>query len=800
MDASDCIPEALAPHHIDYLKAKSEDFGGDTLAQHTWHVLRRLSDQYRLRPQLAAQLGDERLWHRLYWACFLHDFGKAAVGFQERLKNPKLTNQWSEGRHRHEVLSLAFLDWLFPLGHIDRLPVICIVISHHKDAEVVLGHYGFGEPSPDESARARFLISQISSVTADDLWRWLDEFGERWQQALGLPLLEPIQLANRESFGVDAIYRALSEFNRHDVRVTDGEMTSDDVMRDMHYRGLILTADHSASAGATRFPDMGLNTELAIALLKNRTPRSHQQVAMTIGEGSALMIAPTGSGKTEAALCWAARQMEHRPSARLFYTLPYQASMNAMATRLSEKLFGIPFEDLQHNQQVTIQHSRATLKFYQDMMEADSGTHVRAAAQQAKARKNLTQLNYFPIQVFSPYQMLKAAYRLKGYETLLVDYTDALFIFDEIHAYEAARLAKIITTIRWLKEQYGARFLVMTATLSPPLRQALKDALGACGEIVAAAADFASSQRHTVHIHDGDLLNHLTEVVENYKRGDSVLVCCNQVARAQDAYRFLREHVDHIMLLHGRFNGKDRVEKERILQATVGVETKDRKPYIIVATQVVEVSLNIDLDTLYTDPAPLEALLQRFGRVNRGRGEGAPLCPVHVFREPMGEKASKPYDYALVVESLTVLERYCQHRPIDEALVTEMLGAIYQGAIADQWWKTYKTASQEFQTHVLDVMKPYHSADMQMFIDFYKAFDGTQVLPTACEDEYYDTLEKGDYLGAMQYLVNVSWGQFHQIPQHSEPDKLGIVHVDVPYSVEWGLDLKAVLARKDDEV
>src|SRR5688500_12322659 len=103
------------------VQAKSPEMGGESLGQHTWAVVGRLPDQVRLRPQLPVILGD-RIWHRLYWGCFLHDFGKAAVGFQERLRG--IDNMWKQHRHRHEALSLAFVDWFFPKGHADREWVI----------------------------------------------------------------------------------------------------------------------------------------------------------------------------------------------------------------------------------------------------------------------------------------------------------------------------------------------------------------------------------------------------------------------------------------------------------------------------------------------------------------------------------------------------------------------------------------------------------------------------------------------------------------------------------------------------
>lgn len=632
------------------------------------------------------------------------------------------------------------------------------------------------------------------------LWRWLAECGIAWAEHLRIALSEippllDVEQALKTNLKV-SIFKVLRDLSQWSKKLSVSEQRIASL-----YRGLILTADHAASAGAPAFPQLHLTLDIAARPLKGvKNWRSHQHNAAQAGRGSMLLIAPTGSGKTEAALLWAARQIEHQPASRLFYTLPYQASMNAMEKRLRERCF-------QGDTPVTIQHSRATLKFYQDMMEADSGLNPKQAARQAKARKNLAELNYYPVQVFSPYQMLKAAYSLKGYEALLVDYTGGLFIFDEIHAYDPKRLALIITMMGWLARNYQARFLVMTATMPPMIRDALKAALSLADDDVIAAGDevFRASQRHEVHIVDGDLQDAL-DTIEQAGRKQKVLVCCNQVARAQEVYQRLKDEYgftrDDMMLLHGRFNGRDRSRKENALEQAVGVGASQR-PYIVVATQVVEVSLNIDLDTIYTEPAPLEALIQRFGRVNRGRGEKAPLCPVHVFRQPMGEKESKPYDFPLVQAGLEVLEQYCGGgRPIDEALVTTMLRTIYEReAIAGEWWKEYRRSERMFR-EVLDRMKPYQSADPGTFQAFYRLFDGRQIVPWDWVDLYQDALEANGFLEASQYLVNVTEGQYRQMQGAGRVrgcDDYGIGHVEVPYSEEWGLDIAGALSARDED-
>ncbi|MCK6579479.1 MAG: CRISPR-associated helicase Cas3' [Anaerolineae bacterium] len=806
------IPPELNPDFIDGIKAKSRDMGGDTLAQHTWAVLARLADQRRLRPHLAEQFGDPRLWLRLYWGCFLHDFGKAAAGFQERLQDDPPPNDWSEGRHRHEVLSLAFVDWMFPRDHPDRLPIIGVIAAHHKDLNGengILPRYGAIRYDDRQRARLQFLIDQLDSPTIDGLWRWLTEFGNAWAAALGFGGAESIQPARR-AVNTQSIMGALDDLVDYaqDQRGTAVSIT---------LRGLILTADHAASANTDPFPNMPLNEAVAAKPTQGFTLRRHQTAARETAAGSHLLIAPTGSGKTEAALLWAARQMALYPSARLFYTLPYQASMNAMADRLWTRYFrrgdsAADFSDETVNRAVMIQHSRATLHLYQQMMTADSGAAPRAVADLARRQRDRARLNFYPLQVFSPYQMLKAAFSLKGYEALLLDYTGGLFIFDEIHAYDPERLALILEMMRWLRVTFGARFFVMTATLPPHLQARLMDALGigADSALTADSATFAESQRHIVRLLEGALTDDaaLVRMLADYHQGKTVLVCCNQVQRALALYDALRAHVEpeRILLLHSRFNGGDRADKERrLLEAfhlRPGWQARGgRPPCIVVATQVIEVSLDVDFDTIYTEPAPLEALIQRFGRVNRARADHA-LVDVHVMRQPVEGGDVLPYDEALVRRSLGTLEQRCADRPIDEGQVSAMLGEIYQGDLLADWDRRFEGKTRDLR-RILQAMRPFQSADEATFQQFYQMFDGVQVLPLENENDFLDAWENRGFLDASRFLVNISWRQYAMLRSRGRLMGTGerddIPRADVPYDPERGLDLYHEAVEDSDE-
>ncbi len=787
------------PTWMDGWLAKSLDKSAgpepESLALHTWLVLSRLGDQHRLRPHLPDRLGEPRLWHRMFWACFLHDFGKAASGFQQVLRGE--SPRWPQ---RHEVLSLAFVDWLFPPGHADREWIVAAIAAHHKEPCELYEQYLADTDAAGDALAA--LGHEIDDQTLVALWRWLDACPRPWAEALGMgeavefPPLLPLDEA-RQVFGVPAIRRPLEEFDAYALNLEHAHQITGGVLGGILLRGLIFTADHSASAHAAHFPDLPLTRQRALGRLAEADLRDHQRDAEHVGRGSTILVAPTGSGKTEAALLWAARQaaLDAHPPPRLFYALPYQASMNAMYKRLADHF---PPEV------VGLQHGRAMQSLYYDLLSQDDTT-PQGAAEQARLKREWADLGFHPVRVFSPYQMLKAAYSLKGFEQWLTDYHGGLFIFDEIHAYEPKRLALIVELIRWLAAHFDARFLIMTATLPPPVEAVIRGALPGCAEVYASGAMFHASRRHLLHLLEGELLSHkgLSAIVAQVEAGKSVLVCLNTVQRAMDVYRCLGELLPEmaaqrgIILVHGRFNGEDRKHKEERIQKYTGVRSTERRPTLVVATQVVEVSLDIDLDTLYTDPAPLEALVQRFGRVNRGRPPGGPLADVHVFREPAdGQRVYRPSFVAASLEALESIDG----QAVDEAQVSKLLRQVYAGENGKWWRGEYGRAARDFRG-ILGAIRPFRSADGALAEQFYRLFDGIEVLPAGLRDEYDRRRRENGILGASSLFVPISYGQYQSLyrvgrawPYPDDRKPLYYI-VDAEYSPELGLDLKGARER-----
>ncbi len=758
---------------------------GETLAEHTWEILSRLAELARLRPGLPDEISRPNLWHLLFWTAFLHDWGKAAHSFQAVLRGK--TRRWP---HRHEVLSLAFVDWVSTDWEEEEVIWLAASIaSHHKDLAEIESLYPTDLDEEDDPFVG--LVQELDETTVYGLWRWLTEIAPAWVAELGmdrfgvsLPHPPPGDEATAHvlEYGASITSRWLDRC----LRLVDDLSWDPDTPRRLMgilLRGYLVQADHTASAHAGTFKPAPIvrQSVLAAADIGMEQLYEHQRRAAST-EGSALLVAPTGSGKTEAALLWAARQAESRGEIpRLFYTLPYQASMNAMYDRLHRSFAG----------HVGLLHGRAMLALYRRYM--DQGYTPQESTRLARTTRDLVRLYVPPIQVFSPYQMLKAAYQLKGYETMWANYAQAAFIFDEIHAYEPKRLALILETVAYLREHLGARFLVMSATLPAPVRQRVAQALGDPIRISAAPSLFQMFTRHQVRILPGELLDDhgLDAIVETFQAGRSVLVTCNTVARAQAAHQALIDRLPQtrpgdIILIHGRFNARDRLVKEQgILEATA-LHQHPKRPVLVVSTQVVEVSLNIDLDTIFTDPAPLEALVQRFGRVNRGRR--MPIAPVHIFEQP--DDGQHIYDPAMVQAALDILTREAAGRSLNEGLVQTWLDETYTGDVLLQWEQQYAQAAGEFRRISLDQLHPFRS-DPALEDAFYKLFDGLEVLPQGLVDAYEAHLEDDDPLAASQLLVPISWGRYHALANEGRirPAGDGLPPiVEAYYDSEIGLD------------
>lgn len=745
---------------------------GESLSEHTRRVLRTL-DQWRDRLSFLPELCNApELWDRVGLSLLLHDLGKCAQGFQQMVRSNSERFQ-----HRHEVLSCAVLPRLVDPGSSDFAWICAGVLSHHKDQSRISELY----PAADSQLDLEDALIQLAASVQDSFEDEVAEYYDHYLRPQVKNRFKAPTLMNKPQSATlaSAIRTSLDAYSQLCSRLHNLTADHPENLQAIFLRGLVKACDHAGSAHVdlSKQPLCSVD-DLRVRLCFQIRDLFHHQVEASKTNSHAVLIAPTGSGKTEAALMWAAANNRFK-ECPVFYVLPYQASLNAMRKRLGE-VFG--------DEYIVLQHSHAVEALYR--LQLDKGYTQSAAEGSAKRERQLGVLHTRPVRLLTPYQLLKAPFQLPGHEAVATDMLGGRFVFDEIHTYEPHRFGLMLALFKHLASRFDSRFFFMSATMPGVLRGMLRDALADLAEIEADPPTIERFRRHRLHLLDCSLVS--AEVVEGalaaYRRGESVLIVATTVARAQELEEKLSARAK-VTVVHGKFCARDRYIKENAIGEYVGrnLSQNQRKPIVVIATQVVEVSLDLDFDLLFSDPAPLEALIQRFGRVNRGMRFSE--LPVNVCtRVPEGCPVYAREMIAATMHALASLEAQI----LDDGILQQLLDNIYSGATADWWEQRVRNGLVSFDRDVLSSWRAFNSkAELEEM--FEAMFEGEEVLPVPMVKEYESLVEDQPF-EAPSLLVPVSRGQFHMLQRQGRIHKLttggrNVLVADVPYSAERGLEL-----------
>jgi len=352
---------------------------------------------------------------------------------------------------------------------------------------------------------------------------------------------------------------------------------------------------------------------------------------------------PMGSGKTEAALAVADIILRERGGAGLYYALPTQATANQMFGRVDDFLYRNPGVD---RTELHLIHAHAALQpAYQELRAAsvDGGEGDVVASDWFSGHKRGL---LSPFAVGTVDQALMAALRSKHHFVRLFALAGKVVVIDEVHAYDTYTSALLENLLRWLAP-LGCTVILLSATLPPSKRQALARAwrpearflvpprypciigLGADGEAQVHGVEGIRQQPYRLEplrIAKEQRWEAIAErIAAGIEQGGCAACILNTVGEAQALFRRLRRDpalADAVLLLfHARFPLGQRLEIEALLEAHFGKPDKvgDRRPRraVVVATQVLEQSLDVDFDLMVSDIAPIDLLLQRAGRLHR---------------------------------------------------------------------------------------------------------------------------------------------------------------------------------------
>jgi CRISPR-associated endonuclease/helicase Cas3 len=710
-------------------KDKKSDASARTLQEHIDDCLLIYEFLKKSFPKAAEISGlDDQFWDILRICIVCHDLGKSHKEFQNVLAG--LPDKWD--KQRHELFSLPFVDALQGIDS-DLMKIMRLVVAgHHKDFEQLQNKYANSYEQRDEN------LELLQGLDEDDIEDFVTAFSKNVDMKGALQLLQhyqlPVNAINPKSImgmirGYNAKPRKMLEANYFKLLLLFGGLK---------------WCDHMGSALVDK---LYFVENQDFIFLKNQQTKlisqgfdfyEHQKECAK-REGNLILTAPTGSGKTESAFLWLQNQMHQSEQGRVFYILPFTASINAMYERLSEAI---------SKEKVGMLHGKLNfyLNDYFDDLQYDLNTK-KASIKEIKANyKNIIT----PIKICTPFQLLKHLFGIKGYEQGIFEMSGCYLVFDEIHAYSPDVFAQIKVLLEFTTNYLQAKVMIMTATMPRFLQDEIEKSIGKPPIVKANQTLYDSFKRHKVVLKEGLLSENLDQITTLLQQGKKVLVVCNTVRSSQTAFLELRNNVaeDEAILLHGSFTGKDRSAKEKVLLS--------EKIKLLVGTQAIEVSLDIDYDIIFTEPAPIDALIQRFGRVNRRRKKG--ICDCVVFKKA-NETDSYIYNSEIVSKTLQALDQIIIENQgvIDESLLQKAIDFVY-----DIWNEDDKKefdTKYKFLKDALDLLSPMlkdrHGEDA-----FYKQFDGIKILPQSYKSEFEQNLDKFDFISAESLKVQIRKGRY----------------------------------------
>ena len=367
----------------------------------------------------------------------------------------------------------------------------------------------------------------------------------------------------------------------------------------------------------------------------------------------------TGAGKTEAALMLAHRLMAGGQVDGFFIALPTMATANAMYGRIAQtylRLFADPTSlVLATGQRRLVEEFAATVlpagAEEHDPRQRDESASARCTAWLADHNKRAL---LSPAGVGTIDQALLAVLHSKHQSLRLLGLMRKLLVVDEVHACDTY-MQGVLEVLLEFHARAGGSVILLSATLPQRMKQALLAAFARGLQVpapraVATAYPLATSW----HAQDGGVLTEdavatradvqrrvavrcssdLTEVEIAIQHalaaGQCVCWVRNTVADAVAAFDRFRAQLPsgHALLFHARFTLHDRLAMEEQVLANFGKHSTpaQRAGRLLIATQVVEQSLDLDFDLLVTDLAPIDRVIQRAGRLRRHRrtADGTP--------------------------------------------------------------------------------------------------------------------------------------------------------------------------------
>jgi len=687
------------------LELKNGEKYFQTLEGHTKDALKILKTYIQRNYNVITQfcerwkLNKEKFLRNLFLTVYLHDIGKLTKEFQRNIRQNRRSQKYPHAYYGFFLLHDSFTDTILDI------PIeLAAILGHHTQL------YNQLYSDDNQFEKPSFLKDEIKEFVSNSVKTYkelgFDEFFKFDGFTLsGIPEFSWNKLRKIRKRFICRIEEHLKK-NKNWERVKSifsylfAILQTCDDYASAHFSKFIESYDgnkevfDSVLENAYEYiPVLNIDDPIK-AVLGDKEPYEFQKDLLNTPKFVTL-FAPCGRGKTEAALLWAINALKEHKRNKIVFAMPTQTTSNAMYDRfINDFNFG--------RESVGLYHGRSFIKLRDELIkEREEEFDEEKDVEEIRSETFMGNIFFKPITITTIDHLIYSF--VKGFsqaDFALGNLQNAVIIFDEVHYYEKLTLEHLLTLFKFLKKM-DIPHLLMSGTLPDFMLKELRDYVHIIDE------EGLNFKPFKIELHEYTLVENtvIDEIIENYKKGLTQFIILNTVERAKEFYSRLKRKLcnqSNIMLYHSQFTYNDRIKKESEIYHKI-----KQKPFILVATQVIEISLDISCDIMYSELAPPDALGQRAGRLNR-KGENWKNEVEHKLKIYLPEN-NLPYNEGLIDKSHAVVENY--QKPLSYKEIKELCDFVYKEyeletpsnfltffkkcAVFGEHWKNIATESEE---------------------------------------------------------------------------------------------------------
>jgi len=619
-----------------HVKNQNEFF--QTLKGHTIDSLKILKAYIENHFEIITQfckrwdLDEELFLKNLFISIYLHDIGKLTEQFQSNISQGK-----SSQKYPHAYYSFFLLNSIEYAQLLDIPIEKLAVLGHHTQLHSAIydNDENFGKPKLLNKDISKFIENSISTYKEMNFEKYfkfdglnINERDIKFKSIRARRLLKKT-IKNVPKFDQKVRLKSIFAYFFSILQLCDDYSSANFSKFIESYNGDIKLFDSVIENPKDYVPKLNIENPIK-AVLGDHDPHDFQSELFEKSPKFSVLFAPCGRGKTEASLLWALNSMENYDRNKIVFALPTQVTSNAMWERLC-KMFGKGESDEEKIKDgmnyVGLFHAKSFIKLKSEVMKENEDLSKEDIEE---IQGDVFKGNVFfkPITVTTIDHLIYSfVHGFRQADFALGNLQNATIIFDEVHYYEKHTLNHLTTLFRLLK-QFDIPHLLMSGTLPNFIREELEGYVEVIDEEGIEYTPFSfnlidenilkiqkSDENEKTVLIDQEIIN---EIINQYNLGLKQFIILNTIERAQEFYKILKSNLEedfddpNVILYHSQFIHSDRVKKESEI-----IDNAKKGSFILIATQVIEISLDISCDVMYTEIAPPDAIGQRGGRLNR---------------------------------------------------------------------------------------------------------------------------------------------------------------------------------------